>query len=152
MRAATRFSTLTLGLAMLIGLSATALTFAEDAPAKATGTVSGKVVDAEGKAVSGATVNAVAGGAAAPAAGAARGQRPAPLATATTADDGTYKLDKVPVGKVRVNARLQGKGMARSTADIEVTDGKDTKADDLKLAPRPAGGGGRNGGAGGAAK
>ena len=151
MRAVTRFSMLTLGLAMIIGFSSAGLSRAEDAaPAKVTGTISGKVVDGDGKAVKGATVNAIPGGEAAPATnpGGARPARPAPLATTTTAEDGTYKLDAVPVGKVRVMAMLRGTGMGRLAADIEVTTGKDTKADDIKLAPRPAGGG-RAPGAGG---
>jgi hypothetical protein len=161
MRALTRFSVLALGLAMVIGLSSAALSRADDAPAtatapaKATGTISGKVLDPDGKPVKGATVNAVAGGAAAPArgqGGGGRGARPAPLATTTTGDDGTYKLDAVPVGKVRVTAMLRGTGNGRSAADLDVTAGNDTKADDIKLVARAAGGGrGGNAAPGGAA-
>src|ERR1035437_9818461 len=77
MRAVTRFSMLTLGLAMIIGFSSAGLSRAEDAaPAKVTGTISGKVVDGDGKAVKGATVNAVLGGEVAPAPGQG-GARPA---------------------------------------------------------------------------
>jgi hypothetical protein len=152
----TGFSLLTLGLAVVIGFSTQGLTRADDAPAtasapaaaKATGTISGKVVDSTGKAVSGATVNAY-NAADMPAGGRGRGgnaggQRPTAVSTATTADDGTYKLDAVPVGKILVTARLQGTGNGRSK-ELTVTEGKDTAAGDIKLAQRQRGaGGGRN--------
>jgi hypothetical protein len=162
MRITTGISMVTLALALTAGFSP-----ARAEEAKATGTISGKVVDADGKAIKGATVVAVpprpagegrregGGGAGAEGrregggAGAAGGgdrKPPEPLAKAETAEDGTYKLQAVPVGKVNVRAMLQGVGGGRSQSPVEVTAGQDTKVDDIKLAKRPEGGNRRGGG------
>jgi hypothetical protein len=146
MRVVNRLSVLGLALAMALGMSATL--HAEDAK---TGTISGKVVDSEGKAVKGAKVGAVVPKADGekPAEGARR-ERPTPVSTATTGEDGTYKLEKVPVGKVRVGAGAEGSG--RGNVTVEVKAGEDTKADDIKLAKGGGEGGRKGGGEGGAAR
>jgi len=146
MRAVHGFSFLTLALAMALGLASTTVR-AEDAPAaKATGTVSGKVVDADGKGIAGVEVAAL-NPADMPAKGAKKGggAKPTPLAKATTGEDGTYKLEGVPAGKVMLIAHSKEAGMGRSTAAVEVTAGQDTKADDIKVAKRAAGGGKKKG-------
>jgi hypothetical protein len=98
-------------------------------PVKATGTISGRVVDSVGQPVRGATVNVVFGSTE-PEGG---GSRPLLLATATTGDGGIYKLEAVPLGRVRVTAILRGTGSGRLTEDLEVTEGKDSMAPDIKL-------------------
>ena|SRR5258706_11797540 len=128
------------------------------------GTVTGTVVDKDGKAVEGVKVRIMkptqrgargggAGGAAPkvadapadkPAAGAGGRQRPAPVAEGTTDKDGKFSIANVPAGEYAVMAVQQGAGMARSK--VTVKDGE-TVSVDLKLAERPAGAGA--GGAGG---
>ena len=136
---------------------------AEDAPAPAPapvakGSVSGKVVDSTGAAVKGATVGIInpadmpakpakgdkpAKNADKPAAGRTGPLDKSVVPTVTTADDGTYKLADVPAGKYVVVAVAADK--SRGKVNVEVTAGQETKADDIKLAPR---GGGKKGGNG----
>jgi hypothetical protein len=149
MRLAAGLSMVALALTLSLGLSSTARADDAKPDTKATGTVSGKVVDSEGKAVKGATVVAVkpmerlAGGA--NGGGRANRQRPEPLAKAETGEDGTYKLENVPAGKVTVVARMQDVGFGRSASPVDVTGGQESKVDDIKLA-KGQGGRGRPGG------
>ena len=114
-------------------------------------TIKGKVVDKDGKAASGVEVRLMkprqrgAGGG---------GARPEPLATAKTADDGTFTLEidkaKVPEGSYSVMAMAGEQGartMARATVKVD-KDGKADPADvgEMKLAARTGGGGGGGGG------
>jgi hypothetical protein len=156
MRIASGLSMVALAVTLALGISTAAR--AEDAKPAATGTVSGKVVDADGKGVKGVQVMAVkpmergGGGNAAGGGGGNRQnrQRPEPLAKGETGDDGTYKLENVPAGKVMVVARLEDQG-GRSQNPVDVTAGQDTKVGDITLAKRPQGGG-RGGRQGGEAK
>ena len=127
------------------------------------GTVTGSVVGKDGKAAAGLEVRITkpmvrpAGGGAgaakpeakaegdkpaAPAGG--RGNRPAPVATGKTGDDGKYKIENVPAGEYVVVAGGADAGYARSEK-ITVEAGKTVEVKELKLADRPAGG---RGGAG----
>lgn len=113
----------------VMALALTALTagalYAADTN-KGAGTVTGKVVDKEGKAVSGVTVTAMLPPVKgekkdAPADKEARKEaiKEHMLAQATTAADGTFTLASVPEGKVLIVARKPGTGMARTTADVK---------------------------------
>ncbi|MDB5322830.1 MAG: Carboxypeptidase regulatory-like domain [Phycisphaerales bacterium] len=136
---------------------------ADEKPAATGGTVTGTVVDKDGKAVEGVKIRIMkpmqrggaggAGGAAPkvadapaekPAAGAGGRQRPAPVAEGTSDKEGKFSIANVPAGDYAVMAVQQGAGMARSK--VTVKDGE-TVSVDLKLAERPAGAGA--GGAGG---
>jgi hypothetical protein len=152
---------------------------ADDKPAAADeakkGTISGTVVDKEGKPVSGAMVGVIkpgqgrpggrgganvgngANGAAkqavedpkpapAPEPGRGNRQRPEPLFKATTDADGKFTIKDVPAGEYAVMARVEGKGMARERVTVK---GDDTATVSLKLADRPARGAGQAAGAGG---
>lgn len=139
------------------------------------GTVTGSVVDKDGKAAAGIEIRITkpmarpeggargaapkpdakaegdkpaAPGGDKPAAGGGRGgNRPAPVATGKTGDDGKYKIEGVPAGEYVVIAGGAGKGFARSEK-ITVEAGKTVEVKELKLAERPAGGRGGAGGAG----
>ena len=142
---------------------------AADKPAAADeakkGTISGTVVDKEGKPVSGAMVGVMKPGqgrpggrggnggnnngavnqatedpkpAPAPEPGRGNRQRPEPLFKATTDADGKFSIKDVPAGEYVVAARVDGKGMARERVTVK---GDDTASVSLKLADRPARGG-----------
>ncbi len=121
-------------LALLVGLQQAQLRADNTAPAgKATVTVT--VVDASGKAVSGATVGiypkaakrhkpaadatADAGATTQPAAK----TKPEPIVSGETGADGTVALTAVPDGDFNVQAKLKGSGNGR--AALTVADGKD---------------------------
>ncbi|MEA2711194.1 MAG: Carboxypeptidase regulatory-like domain [Phycisphaerales bacterium] len=132
-----------------------------DEAKKETGSVAGTVLDKDGKAAAGVQVRLfhpyergqrrgeaakVEKQNADPAAGAAdkpakegkrreKGDRPQPVATATTDSDGKFTMNDVPVGKYVVQANLRGQGAARE--EIEVTAGG-AKSVDLKLKDKPA--------------
>jgi hypothetical protein len=123
------------GVGLMIALSS-ATTRAEDAK-KETGSVTGTVVDKDGKAVAGATVAIVEPRQKGPnadsprkpadqAAGddAAKPKRPAPVATTETDKDGKFTLADVPVGEYVVVARLKGVGRTSPT-HVTVAAGKE---------------------------
>ncbi len=98
-------------LALLVGLQQAQLRADNTAPAgKATVTVT--VVDASGKAVSGATVGIYPTAA-----------KPEPIVSGETGADGTVALTAVPDGDFNVQAKLKGSGNGR--AALTVADGKD---------------------------
>jgi hypothetical protein len=129
--------------AMVLALSLTQFTRAEDATA--TGTVQVTVTDKDGKAVEGATVRITAPRQAAPKTDQkladeqkpADNKRPTPVAEGKTDKDGKVTLEKVPAGNYNLSANLRSVGSAREK--IEVKAGE-TKTVELKLAPRNAGG------------
>ena len=162
----------------MVGFATMPFARADDKPVAADeakkGTISGTVVDKEGKPVSGAMVGVMkpgqgqgrpggrggAGGnnngavnqaedpkpAPAPEPGRGNRQRPEPLFKATTDADGKFSIKDVPAGEYVVAARVEGKGMARERVTVK---GDDTATVSLKLADRPArGGAGQAAGAG----
>jgi hypothetical protein len=147
MRTFARMSRIALGpvsilaLVLAAGLSFTTATRADDAaPAKETGTITGRVVDSDGKPVANVHVRVFAIGAFKDMKN--RGQdkptgndaaRPQPIAKAETAADGTFALENVPVGKVRVIAGLRGTGIGMVKIPVEVNAGETTKVDDIIL-------------------
>jgi hypothetical protein len=131
------------------GMSAQAAKAAKaDKPDKnaGTGTVSGKVVDKDGKAVAGATVHLVkpeGRKAGKQAAADNKGDRTPPVAKTKTDKDGKFSMTAVPAGAYRVIARSEGKG--RGNAQVTVETGKTAEVA-LTLGDVPPGGG-RKGGA-----
>jgi 5-hydroxyisourate hydrolase-like protein (transthyretin family) len=119
-------------LGLFVGLAGTLK--AEDAKE---GVITGKVVDKDGGAVADATIRL-----AKPrpqGQGGQGGQRPEPLATATTDKDGKFELKfekgKVADGEYSVSTNVQGKGFARQA--VKVAAGKaDPATVELKLAER----------------
>ena len=115
---------------------------------KDTGTVTGTVVDGDGKAVSGAKIALFHQGEHKDAAKTeekpkekelAEGDKPAapkekstPVATGTSDDSGKFTLNDVPAGSYRIQANLKGKGKgvekvevkAGETADVKITLGE----------------------------
>ena len=130
-----RGNRLTLLTACLVALTATALWAADTAPAADTGTVSGKVVGTDGNAASGVTVSLMT------AKRPAKGERPKPVATATTGDDGSFKIEKVPAGTYTLMAHKDR--MRAMKRDVKVTAHQDTAAGELKLAEGRGRGGNR---------
>jgi len=136
-------------LALMIGLTVTKVTAEEAKEGK--GTVSGKVVDKDGAAVADAKVRLMhpnAGGkkaaaetkAADPAEKpkAAAGEKPTPVAEATTDSEGKFTMPDVPAGSYRVMTNVKGKG--KGAAKVEVKAGE-TATVELKLEeakPKPA--------------
>ena len=158
----------------VVGFTTIPFARAEDKPAAGAeakkGTITGTVVDKEGKPVSGAMVGVIkpqgrqgggAGGAGgngaakqatedpkpapAPEPGRGNRQRPEPLFKATTDADGKFTIKDVPAGDYAVIARVEGKGMARERVSVK---GDDSVTVSLKLADRPARGAGQAAGAG----
>jgi protocatechuate 3,4-dioxygenase beta subunit len=128
---------------------------ADDKPASSTGTVAGKVVDADGKAVAGATVGVYppaanakkASGAAVISNSASQlDDTPAPapkkkaaaaIATATTGDDGTYKIENVPAGDYSIRVRsASGNGRTKDTVTVKA--GETTTVPDIAVKPKKA--------------
>jgi len=161
----------------MVGFTTIPFARAEDKPATGAeakkGTITGTVVDKEGKPVSGAMVGVLkpqgrqGGGGAnrpnrggngavnqaedpkpapAPEPGRGNRQRPEPLFKATTDADGKFTIKDVPAGDYAVMARVEGKGMARERVTVK---GDDSVTVSLKLADRPARGAGQAAGAGG---
>ena len=101
-------SLLLLAAGLLVGSAALNLSAADEAPAKETGTVIGKVIDSDKNPVKGANValvvpQATSQKANAAAAGDAPAKRPEVVARGITGDDGTFKIENVPVGKYIVS-------------------------------------------------
>ncbi len=117
---------------------------AEEGPTRATGTLTGKVLDDKGQPAKGVNVAALVPGTLAarrnpankPAADApptTEKSRMHPLAKTTTADDGTYTLTDVPVGKVRVIAGKKGSGFGIARELVTVKAGETTQVEDIHL-------------------
>ena len=141
----TKWLTPAMGLALLIGFHQ-AQSRADDPAApvgKATVTVS--VVDATGKAVSGATVGIYpkgvrkqktdGGGATTQPADGAKPARPQPITSGETGADGTVALAKIPDGDFVVRAYVKGVGNGR--APVTISDDKDASVS-VTLKPRAA--------------
>jgi len=160
-----RFTMIAAALALAAGVSVSLLQAAAPggAPAATTpakvGSVSGKVVDKDGKAAVGAQVRVAAATAPAPAGGAggARGARGGRGPTTMTDDKGAFTVTAVPVGSVNVSANMTAADGTRQTGTtatpVDVKEGVETKLTaDIKLADAPArGAGGARGARGGAA-
>ena len=139
----------------LILALAGALARAEDKDTKKeTGSVSGKVTDKDGKAVSGVQVslfhpmNRKSETAAKESKSTrlaekgekpAKGDKPVAVATATSDADGKYTLSDVPVGDYLVVARQKGVGNAREKVTVKAGE---TASVDLKLEYKSGGKGG----------
>lgn len=157
-------------IAPLLALGLTGFLAAEAKAADEKGTVTGTVVDKDGKAVEGAIVRIMtprqrgaggAGGAGGaqkqaddpkpPAAGGdaggnrGRGQRQPPVAEGKTDKDGKFSI-QAPVGQYTVVAVVQGKGFARADVTVKANESASVE---LKLQDMPARGGGAGGGRGG---
>ena len=161
----------------MVGFATMPFARADDKPVAADeakkGTITGTVLDKEGKPVSGAMVGVMKPGqgrpggrggnnggnngavnqatedpkpAPAPEPGRGNRQRPEPLFKATTDADGKFSIKDVPAGEYMVVARVEGKGMARERVTVK---GDEAATVSLKLADRPARGAGQAGGAGG---
>ncbi len=128
------------GVGLLAGV-ATMSVHAEDAPvAKEKGTVSGMVIDANGKAVASANVaivdasqmpgrpkkdkKAADGAEGKPKGDKPKGDRPEPVAKGKTDAEGKFSLTDVPAGEYMLVARAKEAGNARQK--ITVTAGQDT--------------------------
>jgi hypothetical protein len=139
---------------------------AAEAESAGKGSITGTVVDSEGKAVSGAMVRLMKpfeGGRKRPQANRAaqheqareladekptkpqkperpaRGERPKPVATATTDAEGKFTMNDVPEGEYMVAAMVRGQGRARQPVTIKVGEAVTVE---LKLEQRPGGAGG----------
>jgi hypothetical protein len=123
------------GVAVLAALAIPLATIRAEEPAKATGTISGKVVKADNSPVAGAQVRVMHANAKKKKAEAAeqgadkggekggeKGKRPAPVAEATSASDGTFTVT-VPEGEYRVAAGDKAAGL-RGWAPVTVTAGQ----------------------------
>ena len=140
-------------LVLAVGLSYASVVHAEE-HAKGTGTVTGRVVDADGKPVAGAHVRALAPGAlkgvhdrksdgpAAPK------EEPKVEAKADTGADGTFTLENVPAGKARIIAGLKGSGVGMLREPVLVKAGETEKVGDIQLKKPAAGTGAVHGGDG----
>jgi protocatechuate 3,4-dioxygenase beta subunit len=71
----------------------------------------------------------------------AKGQRPVPVASATTDDDGKFTLKDVPAGNYVVLANLRGTGNAREKVTVKAGE---TAEVTLKLGAHEKGGKGKN--------
>lgn len=74
------------------------------------------------------------------------GNRPKPVATATTDADGKFTMEDVAAGEYMVVAMVRGQGAARQPVTVKAGE---TATVELKLQDRPAGGPGGPGGPGG---
>jgi hypothetical protein len=119
------------GIAVLALASALPVLRAADAPAATTGTVSGTLVDADGKAL---TVTAKVSIAAPKEKGSK--DKPKPIATVESDATGAYSFKDVPPGTYTVMAKAKGVGAGHTTAPITVEAGKDTKVDPITLKPK----------------
>lgn len=122
-----------------------ALSLASTARAAETGTVTGKVMDKDGKAVSGAKIRLVtptndkgrkAADAPAAAPDKAKGEKVAPVAEGSSGTDGAYTLKDVPAGEYVVRANLKGTGNAMSKVTVKAGE---TATADLTLKMRGGG-------------
>jgi hypothetical protein len=103
---------------------------AEDAPKadQATGTISGKVVDKDNNPVAGATIRLMAAphkGHKKLAAGEKGKNRPAPVAEATSDQDGKFSLPNIPAGDYRLMAALKKVGVGSVAVQLQAGETKD---------------------------
>src|SRR5437762_8242825 len=121
-------------MAVAFALAVTAFVRADDKPKSDTGTVTGKVMDKDGKAVSGAKVRVTtpgtrrrdSGATTQPASASDAGNstaskattRPA-IAEGTTDADGKFTLENVPPGDYSVQATLRGQGSGREKVTVK---------------------------------
>jgi hypothetical protein len=128
-------------LALMIGLTVSKVTAEEVKEGK--GTVSGKVVDKDGAAVADAKVrlmNQAAGAKkadkaagetkAADASEKPKGEKPVPVAEATTDSEGKFTMPDVPAGSYRVMVNVKGKGRAGDKVEVKAGE---TATVELKL-------------------
>jgi hypothetical protein len=156
-----KWATPVLALGMLISFTAVRAIAEDKAEKKDTGTVSGTVTGTDGKPAAKVLVRLFhpmehhgkdaakssnsdksetkAAGDEKP----AKGDKPIPVANATTGDDGKFSMKDVPVGKYEILAQVKGVGRAHDV--IEVKSGEDT-AVDLKLEHKECGGKSASGG------
>jgi uncharacterized GH25 family protein len=115
-----QFRTLALfsaAVALLASMALVPMTRAEPTTAPAaTGTLKGTVVDADGKAVAGATVSVYAVVEKKPEAKEGKGNHQSLVPAVTSDTDGSYTITDVPAGKVWVGAMLKGTGHGKSKA------------------------------------
>src|SRR5205823_9109438 len=111
-------------LAVVIAMAFAAMVRAEDAKAADTGTVSGTVLDKDGKPVSDAKVRVVAakkresGGATTAPSGDAKSKTDA-AAEGTSDAQGKFTLQNVPVGDYTVHAAVKGQGSGREKVSVK---------------------------------
>jgi len=131
---------LLLAAGLLVGFAALNAWAADDAPAKETGTVIGKVIDSDNNPVSSAVIDVLAAKASHPTTSAAGGdapKSPAPRIHGRTGQDGTFKFENVPVGKYIVNAHREGKGGGHTKEPLEVKANETVDAGTITLQMRP---------------
>ena len=166
MLSVSRYAVVLVALAVVLSLNT--VTRAQDS--QETGSVSGTVVDKEGNVVEGAMVrlmkpmqrgrgpadkpaiegtpsqqlaeNPAKPGKPGKAAPGKPGDRPKPVATATTDADGKFTMNDVPAGDYMVVAMVRGQGAARQPVTVKAGE---TATAELKLKERPAGPGGPGG-------
>ena len=154
-----KWATPLLALGLIVSLSAVRASAEESKEKKETGSVSGTVTAPDGKPAAGVNVRVfhpmekgerkAAKGESKPEAksekaqtNAAEGEKPAkgdkekmdkpiPVASGTTDNDGKFTLKDVPIGKYTIIA--QQRGVGRATEDIEIKTGEEKKVE-LKLA------------------
>ena len=129
---------LTLGaLALALALSLTATRASADDTKKDTGSINGTVKGSDDKPVAGALVRLLhpmshADKKADKASKQAKGaDKPVPVATATTDNDGKYEMKDVPTGDYVVQCQVKGQGSAHEHVTVK---SGDTATVDLKLA------------------
>lgn len=139
-----------IGGAGALQFTATPPAVASSAATRATGSITGKVVDSSGNPVAGAVVRIMRiPGQGGPGGhhGRPRGrwQRPTPGKTnwhvmvfgiTATADDGTFTANNAPVGRYRIFVMDRGVGVGHVRRPVAVTDGGDANAGTITLQPR----------------
>jgi hypothetical protein len=116
---------------------------------KATGSISGKVVDSSGNPVAGAMVRIMRIPGRGGPMGRGRWQKPTPGKTnwhvmvfgvTATADDGTFTANNAPVGRYRIFVMDRGVGFGRTRKPVSVTAGANADAGTITLHQRGPGG------------
>jgi protocatechuate 3,4-dioxygenase beta subunit len=127
--------------AWLLAATATA------APAAATGAVTGRVLDANGRGIAGADVTIMEAPADSGEGDSKERKRPQKLGSGKTDNSGVYRIDRIAVGKIQVVAQVIAPGVRQTAiaakdgvSAYEVTAGKITKVDDIKMGAKAGGG------------
>jgi hypothetical protein len=135
-----------------LALSATTFVRADATTQKATGTITGRVVDPDGKPIAGAHVRAFDAQAIRDTRqhnkdnpGNAKDSHPQAVAKADTDANGNFTLTNVPAGKIRVMASLQGAGLGMVREIVNVKAAETVNVGDIKLRKPSAGTGGQGG-------